>query len=322
MRTLLLRRLLLRTLLLLLALISTTAAASTPLAVFVSIPPQEDFVERVGGDLVHVESLVKQGFSPHSYEPTPGQMTRLAAADLYLGIGLPVEAAWMKRIRAVNPDITFLDLSSGLSRRPFDWSPVSARADHRAYQGEAAEKSAAAEEHHHDESELDPHLWTSPQMVKKMGVGIAESLGQLAPAHKADFAANLATFQADLDGLDRDIRRILAGLKHRRFMIFHPSWGYFADTYGLEQIPIEHEGKEPGPRSLAELIERAKRDDIRIVFAQPQFSRKAAEKVAQAIGGRVVLADNLAPNYFDNLRHFARSLAETENPATPNPATP
>ncbi|NEV62846.1 metal ABC transporter solute-binding protein, Zn/Mn family [Thiorhodococcus minor] len=301
-------------LLLLLILITSAVEASTPLHVFVSIPPQKALIESIGGNAVQVESLVRPGFSPHGYEPTPGQMARLAKADLYFGIGLPLETAWMKRIRAVNEDISFLDLSGGIAHRPLD-GHASAEPEHQ--DPPTAQGQSAPSHHHHDASELDPHLWTSPPLVKQMGIGIAASLERLAPQHKAAFATGLAGFEADLDQLDRDIRKILGGLEHRRFLVFHPSWGYFAETYGLEQIAIEHQGKEPGPRSLARLIDRAKRDGIRVVFAQPQFSRKSAEKIAHAIGGRVVLADNLAPDYFENLRQFAREVAATEVPAKP-----
>jgi zinc transport system substrate-binding protein len=95
-------------------------------------------------------------------------------------------------------------------------------------------------------------------------------------------------------------------------MVFHPAWGYFADAYGLTQIPIENEGKRPGPRSLNALIEQARREGIRVVLVQPQFDRRAAEQVADAIGGRVIAIDPLDSNYFDTLRRMARLIAGIE----------
>lgn len=99
-------------------------------------------------------------------------------------------------------------------------------------------------------------------------------------------------------------------LPNRSFLVFHPAWGYFADTYGLIQVPIEKEGKEPGARALVALIEQAKREDVKAIFVQPQFSATSAEQVARAIGGRVVPIDPLSPDYADNLRAVARQIAE------------
>ncbi|MBK1720861.1 metal ABC transporter solute-binding protein, Zn/Mn family [Thiocystis violacea] len=267
-----------------------------PIRVFVTILPEQTFVERVGGPHVAVEALVRPGFSPHAYEPTPNQITHLAKADVYFGIGLPFESAWKTRIRAVNPEIHFVDLSEGIRHRQLeahDDDPRDAHADH----------------HDHASSEQDPHLWTSPPLVIDMAERIAATLAAIDPAHAADYAARLAGFKAELDQLDHDIRAELAGLSHRRFMVYHPAWGYFADTYGLTQIPIEAEGKEPGPQQLTTLIDQARREDVRVIFVQPQFAKKAAEQIAREIGGRVEVVDNLAPDYIATMRKVAALIA-------------
>ena len=129
------------------------------------------------------------------------------------------------------------------------------------------------------------------------------------PANGQYYARNEAEFAAELDKLDRDIRALLEKAPERRFMVFHPAWGYFADTYGLTQIPIEKEGKEPGGRTLAAVIEQAKRDHVRVIFVQPQFDRRSAEQVARAIDGRVVAIDPLSLDYVENLREAARQIA-------------
>jgi zinc transport system substrate-binding protein len=290
-----------RQLILLFSLLVSSTLGAEPLSVFVSLLPQQTFVERLGGPDVVVESLVKPGFSPHTYEPTPSQIARLAEADLFVGIGLPFESAWMERLRAANPNMWLLDLSDGIERRVMEAHDH--HHDHHAHD-QAAPAQAG--------SELDPHLWTSPRLVRTMGERIAAVLTELDPAHASDYAARLATFQVDLEALDADIRAQLNGLKHRRFMVYHPAWGYFADVYGLTQIPIELDGKEPGPRQLAALIDQARKQNVKVIFVQPQFSRKAAEQVARAIDGRVEAIDNLAPDYFENLRRVAQAIAASE----------
>ena len=269
-----------------------------PLRVFVSVLPQKTFVEKVGGDRVQVEAMVQPGDSPHTYDPTPRQVAALSLADLYVAIGGTFEDAWMGRIRGVNPKMQVLDTGEGITLRRSE--------DHEDADG----RNAGHHEHEHEHGASDPHLWTSPPLVKQMTLRIRDALSGLDPANAALYAANAAAFAEELDALDREIRARLAGVAGSRFMVYHPAWGYFADTYGLVQIPIEHEGKEPGPRALAALIDQARRDGVRVIFVQPQFSRKAAAQVAAAIGGRVEVMDNLAPDYLANLRRVADAMAQ------------
>lgn len=291
--------------LLLLTSVSPLAHAAEPLRIFVGVLPQQTFVERIGGEHVVVESLVKPGQNPHTYDPTPSQIARLADADLYIGIGLPFESAWTERIRSVNPTMPMLDLSAGVDQRMME--------AHDHGEADAGHEHAAHEDDVHDHQEHDPHIWTSPMLVKQMGGEIARTLTRLDPDNAPDYAANLAVFERDLDVLDADIRATLADVKQRRFMVFHPAWGYFADAYQLTQIPIERDGKQPGPRSLAALIDQARRENVKVIFVQPQFSRQSAEQVARAIDARVEVIDNLAPDYFANLRRVAETIAASES---------
>ncbi|MBK1694909.1 ABC transporter substrate-binding protein [Chromatium weissei] len=268
------------------------AVNAEPLRVFVSVAPQQTIVERLGGAQVVVEPLVKAGLSPHTYEPTPSQMARLARADSYIKIGMPFEAAWLPRIQAANSHMNVVDARDGIALQP------ALAHDH--------EDAAAPHEH----AEFDPHIWTSPLLVKQMAVTITNALANLDSAHAADYRANLAILINDLDALDRDLRTELANITPRQFMVFHPAWGYFAAAYGLEQIPIELNGKEPSAQQLAALIDQARREKVRVIFVQPQFPRKAAAQIAAAIDGTVEVIDPLAADYFANLRRVARLIAE------------
>jgi zinc transport system substrate-binding protein len=169
------------------------------------------------------------------------------------------------------------------------------------------------EEHHdheHEES-LDPHIWTSPVLVQQILHTISNALSGHMPEHKQEFENNRQKYQQELTRLDNEIRELLQPLASKPFLVFHPGWGYFADTYHLVQIVVEQEGKEPGAHSLAKLIEQAKQQNIRIVFVQPQFSRQLARQLAHAIDGDVISIDPLADDYVNNLRQVARQLAAT-----------
>jgi zinc transport system substrate-binding protein len=269
--------------------VAAAEAAAPPLRAFVSILPEKYFVERIGGPNVEVAVLVGPGRSPETYEPTPRQLSELSRSRLYFNIGVDFEDVWLKRIAATNPRLRMVDLRRGLPLRRMDPTP-----------GETAAPGGMQ----------DPHVWTSPLLVKTMAVTIRDALADADPAHRQEYAANCAAFVADLDRLDRDIRAILRPVQRRRFMVFHPAWGYFADAYGLRQIPIEVAGKEPGARALAKIIDLGRRDGVKVIFVQSQFSRRSAQTMAAALGARVVAVDPLAEDYIDNLRAVARKFAE------------
>ena len=269
-------------------------ASDSPIEVFVSILPQKYFVERVGGDRVSVSVMVGPGRSPATYEPTPRQLSHLSKARLYFGIGVAFERIWMDRISAANPHMKIIDTQRGIKLRDIDSLGV----------GKTSAVSGGLK---------DPHVWTDPLLVKIMAAHIRDALIESDPENRAEYESNYTSFAADLGSLDQWIRDLFQGLSSRNFMVFHPSWGYFADAYGLKQIPIESAGKEPGARTLATLIEQGRKAQVKVIFVQQQFSRSAAETVAQAIGARVVTVDPLAENYLDNLRHVAQALVEALN---------
>jgi zinc transport system substrate-binding protein len=296
-----------RAFILLWALLSATGAAADPVRVFVGVPPLQTLVEQVGGPLVEAHSLVQPGQSPHGYEPTPRQVAALASADLYLGIGIPFEAAQLPRIRAANPRLKVLDVRSGIDLRPLE-PHDSDEGPHSAHQHQPVGVQAPGGEAHAEE--MDSHVWTSPRLARGIAREIRDALTDIDPDDAQVYAANYERLASELDRLDRDLSGELEPVRGQRFMVYHPAWGYFADAYGLIQVPIEKAGKEPGPRSLAALIDQARRDGVKVIFVQPQMATKPAEQVAAAIGGRVVAIDPLSPDYEASLRRAAREIAQ------------
>ena len=175
-------------------------------------------------------------------------------------------------------------------------------------------ENGAYEEGHHETGKhfhgsKDPHVWTSPPNVMILGRNILRGLLEVDPVHSSVYEANYKKFIMEIIDLDADIRRIFSEKgKGARFIVFHPAWGYFADAYGLEQIPIEIEGKEPKPAQLQHLITKAKAHSVTVIFVQPQFSIKSAHIIAKAIGGQVVFANPLHPDWADNLREQAMAF--------------
>ena len=284
-----------------LVLLWPLAGLAKPLEVFVSVLPPATFLAKVGGEHVKVEALTRPGQSPETFEPTPQQVADLAHADLFIGVGMPFEQAWMPRLQAANPRMEVMDAREGMVLLPL------------IPHGHEEDQDPADPVHQTDAAG-DPHLWTSPLLVARMSANIRDTLTALDPPHAEDYARNQAQFAAELEALDRDIRAQLQDLPTRKFLVFHPAWGYFAQAYELTQVPIEQGGKEPGARTLVALIEQAKRDGIRVVFTQPQSDPRFAEQIAHAIGGEVITIDPLALDYVANLRAMARKLAMATKP--------
>lgn len=273
-----------------LSFFSFEANALNRIPVFVSILPQKYFVEKVGGDLVDVSVMVKPGADAHTFEPRPQQMIALSLAKIYFTIGIEFEKVWLERFNVTNPNMVIVRTDSGIKKIPM-----------KAYHNRLHEGK-----HHH--SSEDPHIWLSPPLVMNQVQNIRDGLISADPDNEPVYTANCERFIAELKALDAELKRIFAGRKGLQFMVFHSSWGYFANTYRLRQIPVEIEGKTPKPAELQHLIQHAREHEIKMIFVQPQFSASSAEVIAKAIGGQVAFVDPLAENWAENLREVARTF--------------
>lgn len=330
----------------LLAILLPLPAAAQPLEVAVSVLPQKHFVERIGGERVRVTAMVQPGQSPHTYEPSPRQVATIANADVYFSMGVGFETAWLPRLRETSPEMRIVDLRKGIAMRAIEGHDHGGEGerDHgrgeeaHDHGGEAAHDHASGAAHGHrgeaddthepDEEtghghgheragehgqahtpeEPDPHVWTDPRNVITMAATIRDTLSELDPDGAGVYRQRFEAYRDRLRELDAELESMLADIRQRRFMVYHPSWGYFADRYGLEQLPIELEGKEPGPASLARVVNEAREAGVRVIFVQPQFSERSARRVAEAIDGEVVAVDPLAEDYAANLRRVARAF--------------
>lgn len=283
-------------------------SAAKPLAVFVSILPQKFFVDRIGGDRVDVQVMVAPGASPAAYEPKPMQMAALSASAIYFAIGVPFESVWLDKISATSPNMRVVHTEAWIEKIPM-------AAHHHEDDVYKSSDSRNSDSMDHGRGIRDPHIWLSPPLAMLQARHILTALADAAPADREVFQANFQDLIREITELDISIRNQFAPPGgEREFMVFHPSWGYFAEAYGLRQIPIELEGKTPKPADLQKLIQLAKQRGIQVVFVQPQFSDRNARVIAQAIGGRVIAVDPLAENWSQNLRKVAETFAEVLRP--------
>ena len=307
------------TIIAIICVLPTICLAAGKLPVFVSIVPQQYFVQQIGKNLVDIQVMVQPGASPATYEPKPQQMADLSKAKIYFAIGVPFENAWLGKIADSNPNMRAIHTDRGtekLAMKAHHHHDDQAEEHHEGEHHEANhdhEKSehhgkAADDEDHHERAGLDPHIWLSPPLVKIQARTILAALQESDPAHGSVYEANFKEFTARIDQLDTDLKNTFAGKKGLQFMVFQPAWGYFAHAYGLKQVPIEIEGKDPKPAQLKELVQHARENGIKVVFVQPQFSTKSAELIAREINGQVVFANPLAEEWMTNLRQVAEKF--------------
>ena len=279
--------------------------ASKP-EISVSIAPQKYFLEKITKDKFDINVMVKAGSSPHTYEPKTSQMKSLSNSKIYFYTGIEFEKAWLDKFKKSAPNTLFIDSSASIER-------IAMEEHSHEEEGPEGHKHEKHNDHEdeHDHDGLDPHVWLDPVLVKVQAKNIYEAVVSIDLENKEFYTKNYEEFLKELDSLDAQIKEILKPYEHKAFMVFHPSWGYFAKRYDLEQISIEIQGKEPKPNELIELVKDAKEHNIKIVFVSPQFSQKSAKTIAQNIGGKVVAIDSLSENWSKDLLKTANEIANS-----------
>lgn len=254
---------------------SSAENGTDKLVVAVSILPQADFVEKIGGDRAEVIVMIPPGGSPATYEPTSSQMAKLSDASLYmaLGSGVPFENTWMDKLRTANRDMVVVNTSEGVELMTGD-----------------------------------PHIWLSPKQAIVQVENIYRAMAQADPENKDYYYQNKENYVQQLEQLDSDITGAVANSTNRSFMVFHPAWGYYARDYGLEMLAVEQEGKEPSPADIQQCVAEAKEKGIKVVFVQTQFSQSSANTIADEIGGTVIAVDPLGKDYLGNMRNVTETF--------------
>lgn len=260
----------------------TLSGPQEPIKVLVSILPQADFVQQVGGDRVQVTVLIPPGANPEEYEMSPRQIQRISEADLYFAVGdIPFEAINFERIKSANPSMAVINAPG---------------TDDRAAGG------------HHD-----PHVWLSPKSALAQVETIYEALGGIDADNKEVFLNNKNSYAAQLESLDGQIRELLSDRKRDYFLVYHPAWSCFAQEYGLTELAIEKEGKEPTAFEMRNIITTAREKGVKSVLATPQHSTRSAEAVAKQLEGQVKIVDPLPEDYIQGMLETAAVFKEVLN---------
>lgn len=275
---------------------STPSGQSATLSV--SIEPLRYLTEQITGNDFVINVLVPQGASPETYEPTPSQMRQVANSELYINIGLiDFEANLAKAIEENMPGVRIVTLSEGVPLIEGD-----CHHDHGENHGDDAHETA--EIHHHG---TDPHIWSSPKSLKIMAGTLYKALESRYP-DSVQYKTNYERLTERLDSLDSALQGVFAG-GHTHFMIYHPALTYLARDYGLTQISLEADGKEPSADHVRRLIDTARRWQIPHILYQRQFSRSTVDALSRELGIEAVPIDPLGYDIEKNLLEISNLIA-------------
>lgn len=264
--------------------------------IYVSIEPQKFFVEQFAGDLFEVKSLLPPGASPATFEPSPVQLKELSKAKAYLRIGyIGFEKAWMDRIQSTNGQMKVYDQSLGV-----DFIEADHDCNHEKHGHD-----------HHRHGTIDPHFWVSTQQMYPQIQNIKNMLVELIPDSASFFEQKHQELKVLIADTDKSIMSIFENMDNKTYMIYHPSMSYFARDYGLNQLPIEFEGKEPSGKYMTELIDKSKELNIKTIFIQKQFPDSKARAIAKELNAEIVKIDPLAYNWPQNMVFMAEQIKKS-----------
>lgn len=257
--------------------------------IVVSVIPQIYFVKKIAGDSVNVSAMVPDGRSPETYEPLPTQMKIIKNADIYIGVGMEFEKVWSDRFKGANPNLKMVDLSTSLNLREMTHSDDDAS-------------------HHH--GKYDPHIWLSVALAKDEAKQICEILSHLSPANAKKYNENLQKFLSEINQLDILIKQIFAMPNAQKsFVVYHPAFSYLAAEYGLDEIALEADGKSPKTKRMMKIQNLIKQKNIKVIYIQPQFSKKRVLALADDLNLRVLELNPLAEDWEKNILFIAKTIA-------------
>ncbi|MCV3443230.1 zinc ABC transporter substrate-binding protein [Campylobacter sp. IFREMER_LSEM_CL1097] len=267
----------------LLLLLSCALAFSKPI-VSVSIPPQAFFVEKIAKDSVEINILISPNSNEHNVEFKPMMIKNLEKSKIYFLADLELEKILENKFKNTLKNVKIANINDGISLLEND----------------------ETDEHEHGKN--DPHTWLDPILVKIQAQNIYKALSQTFPQNKDFYAKNLENFLKELDDLNSIIKTNLQDIKHREFIVYHPSWNYLAKRYNLIQIPVEIDGKEPKIQDLQKLIKIAKEKNIKVIFVQSGFSENSAKVLSKELNAKIVFIDHLAKDWDKELLKTIQAL--------------
>ncbi len=282
-----------------------SSVTNSRIVIATSIFPLADITRAIVGDKMEVVNLVPPGSSPHTFTITPSDIKKLKQAKIIFIIGDPLDS-WTKEITSSLDNITIYPVNQGVKLRTFaEWQ--------KYYQ----EKTILKESEDNHDQLIDPHYWLSPTNGKIIAQNIYEQIIKLDPQNKNYYAKNLQNFKKQIDQTITTIKSELKDLPQKNIIVFHDSWNYFANEFGLNIVGVfvPAPGKEPSPKYLASLHKSAKKFNIKSVFAEPQLSLETVRPFIADLNLKLYILDPLGgvpprDSYINILLYNAQTIKQ------------
>ncbi|MCN4144431.1 MAG: zinc ABC transporter substrate-binding protein [Thiohalomonas sp.] len=265
----------------------SSLAHSARIEAFVSILPQQYLLETIGGDRVNVHVMVKPGQSPATFEPSPKVMSVYSKSDVYFTIGMPFEQVWIRRVASLNDNISIV------KTQPTE-NDLSGHDNHLLLPGQ-----------HHS---FDPHTWLSPVLLIEQAKIIVAELSRMSVQNKNYFFNNYKELSDKVNVLHNDLLLLFKDNNKSNFVTFHPAFSYFARQYGLTQIAIEMDGKEPSAKQISQVINRIKDKKVKYILIEKQFNQVIPQTIARSVDAQLLIIDPLALDYLTNMKDIAEKI--------------
>jgi zinc transport system substrate-binding protein len=256
--------------------------------VLVSIAPYQFLASRIGGDAIQVQTIVPPNANPHTFEPTSRQVTKMTEGNVWLRIGEPFEDKIAPFLKERNPNLITWDLRDGIEL--------------------IAETSHSCQ--HCCKDHLDRHIWLSPKLAAKQAGDIEKILTSQWPEKETFFKENSTKLQTELLQLDAEIEALLKPLKDQTLLVSHPAFGYFCKEYGLKQLSVEYEGKDPRPRHLEKVMSEAKATQLKTALTIPQHNNKGTLLIAEKLGIQTKMIDPYSADYISTMHELAEMISQ------------
>lgn len=271
---------------------SQNASSGEQLSIYTTVYPLEYFTERIGGDLVTVQSVYPPGADEHTFEPSQQDMIKFAEADKLFAIGLGLESFIPSAKETLaNQNVEIVELADFIS----DDSLL--EGEEHTEEGHSEEEHAEEADSHasHDQGALDPHLWISPTLSAELSKSILNELIEVSPENEEEFTANFEALEADLADLDESFKTMVSEADRDTFFVSHAAFGYWVKDYGLQQIAVAglSTQDEPSQKELAAIVDQAKEQNISYILTEQNVSSKLTDIIRTEVGAETLPLHNL-----------------------------
>jgi zinc transport system substrate-binding protein len=271
-------------------------AVPAEIVVVTTIFPLYDVAKSIGGDVVTVHNLLPPGGSPHTFDPGPDQVRAIEESQLVFKIGLGLDD-WLDRvIRGSSSDSrVIVTVSDNIETIPMSGD------EHRTCSSGHVGCS---------QSGVDPHIWVDPVRMKQVAANIRDAYIKAMPDYEEEFQKNCDIYEKRLDELDLKYKNTLQQFQKKDYVSYHSFMNYLGVRYGIRQVAVvsESAGKEPDPQEIMRIVEKMRAEGVRVIFAEPQFSPKSSEMIANETGAKVYVVDPMGSEHDPARNTYYRNM--------------